>query len=178
MKIPEAVDTYLGEFVYGAIDGAVTTFAVVAGAAGAALSPAVVLILGFANLFADGFSMAMSNFLSTKAKIEVSAKRGHAHPEITPWKTALVTFTSFLVIGFVPLMSYVGGAFFEPIHKNQFEIAIALTAIAFLTVGAVKAHVVRTKAFASSMQTLMLGGTAAAIAYIVGVALKSIVGTA
>ena len=45
-------DNYLGEFVYGAIDGAVTTFAVVAGATGANLSPTIILILGFANLFA------------------------------------------------------------------------------------------------------------------------------
>jgi vacuolar iron transporter family protein len=47
------------DFVYGATDGAVTTFAVVAGVIGAALSPSIVLILGFANLFADGFSMAI-----------------------------------------------------------------------------------------------------------------------
>ena len=52
---------YLEEFVYGATDGAVTTFAVVAGVVGASLSPSVVLILGFANLFADGFSMAVGN---------------------------------------------------------------------------------------------------------------------
>lgn len=51
---------YLGEFVYGGIDGSVTTFAVVAGAAGAELSSAIVLILGFANLLADGFSISYS----------------------------------------------------------------------------------------------------------------------
>ena len=61
---------YLRDLIYGAIDGTVTTFAVVAGVAGAALSPAIVLILGFANLFADGFSMAISNFLSTRAEKE------------------------------------------------------------------------------------------------------------
>ena len=59
---------YLGEFVYGAIDGTVTTFAVVAGAAGAALSPGIVIILGFANLLADGFSMASGNFLSERTQ--------------------------------------------------------------------------------------------------------------
>ena len=48
---------YLSEFVYGGIDGIVTTFAVVAGAVGASLSSGIILILGFANLFADGFSM-------------------------------------------------------------------------------------------------------------------------
>ena len=59
---------YIGDFVYGANDGIVTTFAVVAAAAGASLSPLVVIILGLANLFADGFSMGASNFLSLRSK--------------------------------------------------------------------------------------------------------------
>ncbi len=59
---------YLGEFVYGAIDGTVTTFAVVAGATGAALSSGIVVVLGFANLLADGFSMACGNYLSEKTQ--------------------------------------------------------------------------------------------------------------
>ena len=63
---------HLSDFVYGGIDGAVTTFAIVAGVAGAGLSSSIVLILGFANLFADGFSMATSNYLSTKSKLESS----------------------------------------------------------------------------------------------------------
>ena len=58
------------DFVYGATDGAVTTFAIVAGVVGASLSPSVVLILGFANLFADGFAMAIGNYISTKSRIE------------------------------------------------------------------------------------------------------------
>ncbi len=59
---------YLGSMVYGALDGIVTTFAVVAGAAGAGLSPGIVLVLGFANLFADGLSMAVGNYLSMKSQ--------------------------------------------------------------------------------------------------------------
>ena len=62
--------SYLRDWVYGAIDGAVTTFAIVAGAVGGELSTEVVLILGFANVMADGFSMAAGNFTSTKAEIE------------------------------------------------------------------------------------------------------------
>lgn len=60
--------SYLRDWIYGGIDGAVTTFAVVSGVAGAELSSWVILVLGFANLFADGFSMAASNFLGTKAE--------------------------------------------------------------------------------------------------------------
>jgi VIT1/CCC1 family predicted Fe2+/Mn2+ transporter len=61
---------YIAEFVYGGIDGAVTTFAVVAGAAGAGLSESVVIILGVANLIADGFSMSIGNYISSKSEIE------------------------------------------------------------------------------------------------------------
>ena len=62
------------DFVYGATDGAVTTFAVVAGVVGAALSPSIILILGFANLFADGFSMAIGNYLGRKFQKEYMEK--------------------------------------------------------------------------------------------------------
>ncbi len=58
---------YLGEFVYGGIDGSVTTFAVVAGSVGAGLSSGVILILGFANLLADGFAMSVGAYLSSKS---------------------------------------------------------------------------------------------------------------
>jgi VIT1/CCC1 family predicted Fe2+/Mn2+ transporter len=56
--------------VYGGIDGSVTTFAVVAGVIGADLSPAIVLVIGMANILADGFSMAASNFLGTRTEHE------------------------------------------------------------------------------------------------------------
>ena len=59
---------YLGDLIYGANDGIVTTFAVIAGVAGASLSDNVVLVLGIANLLADGFSMAASNYLAIRSK--------------------------------------------------------------------------------------------------------------
>lgn len=59
---------YLRDWIYGGIDGAVTTLAVVSGVAGAQLSKWIILALGFANLFADGFSMAASNYLGTRAE--------------------------------------------------------------------------------------------------------------
>lgn len=62
--------SYLKDFIYGAIDGAVTTFAVVSGVAGAGLSSKIIIILGLANLLGDGFSMAVSNFLGTRAEAQ------------------------------------------------------------------------------------------------------------
>jgi len=93
---PEAIRTrlaraparsYLGDAVLGAIDGCVTTFAVVAGASGAALPGAVVLILGFANLAADGFSMAVSNYQGTKTERESrerTAREEEEHIRLVP----------------------------------------------------------------------------------------------
>ena len=67
-RLSERLKDHLGEIVYGGIDGVVTTFAVVAGAEGAGLPTTVVIILGVANLVADGFSMSVGAYLSTKSE--------------------------------------------------------------------------------------------------------------
>jgi VIT1/CCC1 family predicted Fe2+/Mn2+ transporter len=65
-----AGSAYLGDLVYGGLDGIITTFAVVSGVAGARLDASVILILGLANLFADGVSMATGAYLSEKSDQE------------------------------------------------------------------------------------------------------------
>ena len=65
---------YLRDWIYGGIDGAVTTFAIVAGVQGAGLSSKIVLILGVANLVADGFSMAAGNYSGTKSEVDEAKK--------------------------------------------------------------------------------------------------------
>ncbi|GAA0879674.1 VIT1/CCC1 transporter family protein [Algoriphagus jejuensis] len=76
------IQEYLGEFVYGGIDGAVTTFAVVAGGFGANLDAGILLILGFANLLADGFSMSVGAYLSAKSERDNFTK----HEKIEYWE--------------------------------------------------------------------------------------------
>ncbi len=76
--------TYIKDFVYGANDGIVTTFAVVAGVAGAGLSSKVVLILGFANLIADGISMAVGNYIGTKSEQQYAKTERH----VEEWEIA------------------------------------------------------------------------------------------
>lgn len=73
---------YLGEFVYGGIDGCVTTFAVVAGAVGASLDSSVIIILGFANLLADGFAMSIGAYLSSRSEKDNYEK----HKQIEYWE--------------------------------------------------------------------------------------------
>ena len=70
------VSVYLREIIYGGNDGIVTTFAIVAGFNGAgseimSYSLVAVLLFGLANLFADGTSMGLGNFLSMKAERDV-----------------------------------------------------------------------------------------------------------
>jgi hypothetical protein len=75
-----AGDQYLGDLVYGGLDGIVTTFAVVSGVAGADLGANVVLILGLANLFADGFSMATGASYRPRAKKSTTPASTNAKP--------------------------------------------------------------------------------------------------
>ena len=66
--------SYLKDFIYGSIDGIITTFAIVSGVIGAELSSGIIIILGLANLLADGFSMGISNYLGTKSENELIDK--------------------------------------------------------------------------------------------------------
>lgn len=68
----------LGDFVLGAVDGAITTFAIVAGVAGAGLSAGVAIVLGLANVLADGFSMAVGNYLKTRSDQQMRDRRRRA----------------------------------------------------------------------------------------------------
>lgn len=222
--------SYIKDFIYGAIDGAVTTFAIVAASAGAGLSSGIIIVLGLANLLADGFSMAASNYLGTKADQQLFEKTKaeeyveiETHPEgeieeirqifaaqgfegenlehivevITGdrelWvKTmmreehgleeggpealpaAKATFIAFLIVGAVPLMPYFLGAFVE--IPEQFVISCGLTALAFLMVGWIKGRIVGVDKLRSALETLAIGGAAAAVAYVVGVLLQGMAG--
>jgi vacuolar iron transporter family protein len=170
-KLKQLQQTYLPEFVYGGMDGAVTTFAVVAGTVGASLSPGIVIVLGFANLFADGVSMAGSNYLSTKSEQDL------AQEEIVkdPRKTALMTFISFVLIGFIPLLSFVAALFIPSLVGREFKISIILTGVAFVFIGFERVRLSNTGLARSVLQTLFVGGAAAFISYYIGFFLKTFI---
>lgn len=162
-------EKFLTEFIYGATDGTVTTFAIVAGVSGAGLSPGVVLILGFSNVLADGFSMASSNFLAERAE----ERLGNTN-EKKPFQTALVTFFSFVLLGMLPILSFVLEYFFGWFSGDQFFVSCILTACAFILIGAVKGRVTKHKPVWSAMETLFVGGAAASVAYFVGAMLHNL----
>ena len=223
--------SYLHDFIYGAIDGAVTTFAVVSGVAGADLGASVVIILGGANLIADGFSMAVSNYLGSRAerqRRELARREEELHIRLVPegereeirqifaskgfegqdlervvdvitsdaelWaetmmmeelgygssqpnelRAAATTLLAFLTVGFLPLAAYVYDLITPGEVDQAFAWSAVMTGIAFFVVGSMKARFVEQSWWRSGLETLVVGGLAAALAYAVGALLKGVV---
>src|SRR6476661_4219081 len=102
----EILQHYLGDLIYGANDGIVTTFAVVAGVAGANLSPRIVLILGISNLLADGFSMGASNYLAIRSRSSAELEVSGSISEPYAFQHGTITFVAFMIAGSIPLLAY------------------------------------------------------------------------
>lgn len=160
---------YIGDLVYGANDGIITTFAVVAGVAGASLAPKVVIILGIANLFADGLSMAASNYLARKSEKEYLEKQTggtmalKTDDEKHPLNNALVTFFAFVIAGAIPLLPYLFG-----IDTNVFYWAILSTSLALFTVGSLRTLVTGIRWWLAGLEMFAIGAVAAGVAYGIG----------
>jgi vacuolar iron transporter family protein len=160
---------YLRDLVYGANDGIITTFAVVAGVAGAALSVRTVLILGTANLLADGFSMGASSFLSIRSEEAVRRARGEAVGEPYPLRHGIATFVAFLIAGVVPLLPYVLAA-----PRHRFAVAVAATLVTLFVVGALRSTVTLLQWWRAGLEMLLVGAAAAAVAYGAGYLLAGV----
>lgn len=219
----EKFQDYLGEFVYGGIDGSITTFAVVAGAVGAGLDSSVIIILGFANLFADGFAMSIGAYLAAKSekenyekhkKIEywevdnlpekekeeirdIYKEKGFTgdlleqvvevitsdkdrwvavmmkeelemiEEKKSPFKIGGITFVSFVVLGFIPLIIYVAD-FFRELTIDLMVTSSSLTIFSFALIGYLKGVVNHTNKLYSILSTVLMGVSAALVAFYVG----------
>jgi VIT1/CCC1 family predicted Fe2+/Mn2+ transporter len=157
--------THLGNMVYGATDGIVTTFAIVAGVAGADLPMRIVVILGLANLFADGFSMASANYLSVRsvASMNRESVSGPAGRSLA-FRGGLVTFAAFVVVGAVPLMAYlvpVGGL-------DRFRIAIGITLLTLFLAGSARSTITGGRWWREGLEMLTIGALASGVAYVIG----------
>ncbi len=175
-KIKQHIEDYLSEFVYGGIDGAVTTFAVVAGATGARFDLKIILVLGFANLIADGFSMGVGSYLSSKSSIELMQKRGESvKDEPSPVINGLMTYLSFILVGLVPLLAYLVDYIFGWGADNVFLLSILSTALAFWAIGLLKSRVAKTPVVRAVFETVSLGLIAAVLAFVLGDVLERLI---
>jgi VIT1/CCC1 family predicted Fe2+/Mn2+ transporter len=157
---------YVRDIVYAANDGIVTTFAVAAGVRGAGLSPWVVLALGFANLAADGLSMAVGNYLGIKSERAVEMKDlFDARAEtLHAMKHATVTWVSFALAGFAPLLPF----FFGLSLRSAFWFSTLVSAILLFIVGAGRTIITRRSPFLNGLEMLLVGALAGSTAFAAG----------
>ena len=170
----EVAQHYLGDLIYGANDGIVTTFAVVAGVAGARLSIAVVLILGLSNLLADGFSMAASNYLAIRSRSSAEFENNGSISEPYAVRHGVATFVAFVIAGSFPLLAYLI-PFAGPHH---FSVAAWVAALALFTIGASRSLVASGSWWKNGLEMLTIGGTAGMVSYFVGVLVSRWIGSA
>lgn len=163
-KIPvEEKATLFRDAIFAANDGIITTFAVVAGSTGASLSTSVVIILGFANLLADGFSMASGNYLGIRSEMDFEkAKNDGFRPRYLPLRHGFITFISFVVAGLLPLLPYLFGL------NTELILSIFLVAISLFIVGSLRSFFTKKHFVRSGLEMLFIGGFAALVAYAVG----------
>jgi len=155
---------YVRELVYGANDGIITTFAVVAGVSGGGLSLSVVLIIGAANLLADGLSMAVGSYQAIRAHESVLEAENLPEEEARPLRHGLATFVAFVVAGAVPLLPYVVPA----LPMDRFSLSVALTLLALFTVGALRATITNVRWWRAGFEMLGLGAIVAAVSFAAG----------
>ena len=153
---------YLRDVVNGALDGVITTLAIVSGTIGAGLEPRVGIILGIANLAADGISMGASNYLGLKSELE---QTGHSVDAEMPWRHGVATTAAFAIVGAAPLLAYVLP---RPVSLSLFTMAIALSALTLGAVGSLRARYVGKAAWRSAAEMLVIGAMAAGCAYFIG----------
>ena len=151
---------YLPDIVYGANNGAITTLAVISGVTGAELSARVVLILGLANLFADGFSMGASNYLALRSRGEGQ----HLLERTIAAMHGLATFASFVSVGIIPLLAYL----LLGTQGQRFTLTVLITFCSLFGIGAARSFFTRRSWWRGGMEMLFVGAAAAAVAYAVG----------
>ena len=152
---------YIRDLVYGANDGVITTFAVVAGVTGGTLSPVTVLVLGVANLLADGLSMGVGNYLGIRSDERVREAQALPELEAFPIRHGVATFLAFVVAGAVPLVPYV----FAGDGTNPFGWSTGLSMAVLFTVGAARARVGTGRWWSNGLEMLALGALVGVVAY-------------
>lgn len=163
---------YIRDLVYGANDGIITTFAVVAGVTGGSLSHLAVLVVGVANLAADGVAMGVGNLLAIRAHESALAADGRPEEEAYPWKHGLATLVAFVAAGTVPLLPYM-----LPVQDStRLAWSVVLTMSSLFSVGVARAAVTRERWWRSGFEMLLLGGVVAVAAYGAGALVVAVVG--
>lgn len=162
--------------VYGANDGIVTTFAVVAGVAGAGLSANVIIILGVSNMIADGISMAVGDYLGEISEHKMRTNNNEKLNNCCLWKSGIVTFVSFILAGVLPLLPYLLKVIgFPVVLDHQFVLSIVSTASALFFVGSLRTLLTKGSWIKNGLEMLLIGAIAASVAYFLGAGIERMI---
>jgi VIT1/CCC1 family predicted Fe2+/Mn2+ transporter len=151
---------YIRDVVYGANDGLITTFAVVAGVVGGGLSARTMLIIGAANLIADGLSMGVGNYQSIRANESARAAQNLPEEESRPARHGIATLLAFVAAGAVPLAPFALG-----FADHGLAWSSALTFGMMFAIGALRSLVTVERWWVSGLEMLLLGMAVALAAF-------------
>ena len=153
------MNKFLSEFIYGSIDGLITTFAIISSSVGANIPNIYMIIICFASILADGYSMGVSRYLSYSAETKINTSKNHI-------LSGLYTFISFVSVGILPVIPFLF------MINNEFETSIIVTMLLFIIIGFIKGKILNNSILKSISETFLLGVSASLISYYVGYYLK------
>lgn len=142
--------------ILGAVDGVITSFAIVSGSHAGSFDTSVVLVIGLSSLFADGFSMGVSEFLSS----DIVVSKGRP-----AWVLGIACFSSFVIAGLIPILTFLWSA--SLLSSAMFSL------VELMVFGAIGSSVKKEDILIGFFKTTSLGASAGAISYAVGKALTS-----
>lgn len=154
------MNKFLSEFIYGSIDGLITTFAIIASSVGGNVPNMYMIIICFSSILADGYSMGVSRYLSYSAETSININKNHI-------LSGIYTFISFVIIGILPILPFLFMVNYE------FEMSIFLTFILFIIIGYIKGKLLNNNIYKSILETFTLGVSASLISYFVGYYIKN-----
>eukprot|EP00325_Prymnesiales_sp_UTEX-LB-985_P028947 CAMPEP_0174727850 /NCGR_PEP_ID=MMETSP1094-20130205/50595_1 /TAXON_ID=156173 /ORGANISM="Chrysochromulina brevifilum, Strain UTEX LB 985" /LENGTH=309 /DNA_ID=CAMNT_0015929679 /DNA_START=375 /DNA_END=1304 /DNA_ORIENTATION=- len=219
--------------IFGGLDGALTSFAILAGSVGANLVPVAMLALGVSNVLANAMSMGVGEVLSSRSysnyvrkerdremwelqnfpegeineMVELFVARGMSREDaevvihkmakykdffvdimmteelalpvpsegdsIESLKDGATMLASFAFFGLLPIVAFVVAGATAPILDTTalFACACGLTMVVLFVLGAVKAKFHDKRYCSSGCETVVLGASCAALAFLVGRAL-------
>ena len=163
----------LRSLIYGGIDGIITIFNLISGIEGAKMKSKIILILGLGTLIADATSMGFGDYLSIDAeskyrnnkKVVDGYKDINEDIEEKPIVNGLITFTSFVIFGMIPLASYI---LFNKFSKNGSYLKTYISTIMSLfLLGSIQSRFTHIPWYESGTYTSLYGMLASIISYYV-----------
>ncbi len=163
--------------VFGANDGIITTFAVVTGVSGANLPTQVILILGIANMIADGISMGLGDYIGERSERKFQQNQHRTnHNQSKIGATSLITFIAFVVAGSLPLAPYFISFFAGHSFDNQLLTSALFTAFALLFIGGLRTVFTKGVWWKNSLEMFFIGAIAATASYVLGHLIRGLIG--